>query len=154
MFIAETQLGVGELLAILAAIGGLGGVATLFLAPRQGRSIAVQASEAAVRALNSSMETLRTDLARAHRELEKAQRELDEARGEREDLLDQVGALQTRVRELEERLDWAKTYIDKGQLPPPYQGPDRRKEDDPAYKGPERRTVKKRSPRRRKGDTP
>lgn len=144
LILGEASVSVTALLGILAAVGGLGGIATLLLAPRQGRSIAVQASESAVRAVNDAMANLRLELELAQKELSEAQKELAEARNEREELIERVSGLQKNVDDLSKRLQHYQEHLDKGEMPPPYEGPDRRKEDDTSYSGPERRLSRKR----------
>jgi chromosome segregation ATPase len=133
--------GLPWLIAAFAAVGGLGGLTTLLTAPRQGRSIAVQAAEAAVRSVNEAMETLRNHLADARQELQAAktqvesvQRQLDEERIRSETarenaaasqavLAQRIGWLQDRIRDLERQ---RRRAIDRGDVAALYEGPERR----------------------------
>lgn len=147
---ADISISTTVLFGALAAIGGLGGVTTLVLAPRQGRSIAVSASESAVRTVNEAMTTLRADLKQAQDELARAQAELAEAREEREELIERVSSLQMNVEDLSHRLNHYQEHLDRGEMPPPYMGPERRRMMDPSYTGPERRSRKVRRPKKKK----
>lgn len=132
-------LTIGELVIVLGALGGAGGVATLLLLPRQGRSIAVQASESAVRAVNAVLERQeeelkesRAELARAHRaldedrrrhhaEIEAMRNELADANTARRLLVARVETLQVKVDRLEAKLARTRSAIDAGRIGPEFE---------------------------------
>lgn len=157
---ASTTLVVG----ILGGLGGLGVLVNFFLAPRQGRSIAVSASEAAVRAVNEALASLQNQLSAARAELDRTKAQLDEvqqrmievqkeaasakeeaakqlqaaqwkAADERKLLNEKIVNLVGRIRELERRVEEEKRGVDKSA----YRGPERRVEDTGRTDGPDRR---------------
>lgn len=127
------------IVGILGALGGIGALANIYLAPRQGKSIAVTASEAAVRAVNEAMASLQRQLDDARRELTRTQDKLMEVQAnaevERKALTMRVELLQDRVKELESRLNDERSGIDKSA----YSGSERRAYRPDFYRGPERR---------------